>query len=84
MSTETEFRDVMAREQGFEVQGTGPRQSAEQVARAIVRGIESGQPEIYPHAASKLLSIVSAAFPRLADRIVRRYGRKPIFKGEAR
>jgi short-subunit dehydrogenase len=84
VSTETEFRDAMAREQGFEVEGTGPRQSAGQVARAIVRGIESGQPEIYPHPASKLLSIVSAAFPRLADRIVRRFGRKPIAKGEAR
>ena len=37
VSTETEFRDVMARHQGFEVQGHGPRQSPERVANAIVR-----------------------------------------------
>ena len=82
VSTETEFRDAMSREQGFEVKGTGPRQSAEHVARAIVDGIASGRPEIYPHGPSKLLAIVGAAFPGLADRIVRRYGRKPIPKVE--
>jgi short-subunit dehydrogenase len=82
VSTETEFRDAMAREQGFEVRGTGPRQPAGHVARAIVRGIASGRPEIYPHAASKLLSIVSVVFPGLADRIVRRYGRQPIDKAD--
>jgi hypothetical protein len=54
------------------------------VARAIVDGIASGRPEIYPHGPSKLLSIVGAAFPSLADRIVRRYGRKPIAKAETR
>lgn len=81
VSTETEFRDAMARAQGFEVQGHGPRQSAEHVAGAIVRGIERGQPEIYPHASSKLLAILGAAFPGLADRIVRRYGRKAIATG---
>ncbi len=84
VSTETEFRDAMAREQGFEVQGTGPRQSADHVARAIVRGIESGRPEIHPHRTSRLLAIVGATFPGLADRIVRRFGRKPIAKPEAR
>ena len=78
VSTETEFRDTMAREQGFAIEGHGPRQSAPHVARAIVRGIESGQPEIYPHRASKLLSILGATLPGLADRIVRRYGRKPV------
>ena len=76
-------REAMAREQGFEIRGKGPRQSAGHVARAIVRGIERGRPEIYPHAASKLLAIVSVMFPGLADRIIRRYGRKPIAKGEA-
>jgi short-subunit dehydrogenase len=83
VSTETEFRDVMAREQGFAIEGSGPRQSAEHVAQAIVAGIASGQPEIYPHAASKLLSILGATWPALADRIVRRFGRKPIAKTDA-
>lgn len=83
VSTETEFRDAMAREQGFAIEGKGPRQSAEHVARAIVAGIAGGRPEIYPHAASKLLSILGATWPGLADRIVRRFGRKPMAKTDA-
>lgn len=78
IGTDTEFRDAMAREQGFQITGYGPRQSADRVASAIVRGIAAGRPEIYPHRVSKLLSIVSVALPGLADRVVRRYGRKPI------
>jgi NAD(P)-dependent dehydrogenase (short-subunit alcohol dehydrogenase family) len=77
VSTETEFRDAMAREQGFAIEGHGPRQSADHVARAIVRGIERGRPEIHPHPSSKLLAILGVTFPGLADRLVRRYGRKP-------
>jgi dehydrogenase/reductase SDR family member 7B len=84
VSTETEFREAMERAQGFAITGHGPRQSAEHVARAIVRGIEHGRPEIYPHPSSKLLSIVGATFPSLADWIVRRYGRKPIAPEAAR
>jgi short-subunit dehydrogenase len=82
VSTDTEFRETMARAQGFEIQGHGPKQSADHVARAIVHGIERGRPEIYPHATSKLLSILGATFPGLADRIVRRYGRKPVARVE--
>ena len=44
VSTETEFREAMAREQGFEVQGTGPRQSAEHVASAIGAASQAGGP----------------------------------------
>lgn len=83
VGTDTEFRDAMAREQGFQISGHGPRQPAERVAEAIVRGIAAGRPEIYPHRASKLLSIVSVALPGLADRVVRRYGRKPIPRPDA-
>jgi short-subunit dehydrogenase len=84
VSTETEFRAAMAREQGFEVRGHGPRQSAEAVAAAIVRGIAAGRPEIWPHHSAKLLAVLGAAFPGLADRLVRRYGRKPISTPETR
>jgi short-subunit dehydrogenase len=83
VSTDTEFRDAMARQQGFAIEGKGPRQSAEAVARAIVRGIASGRPEIYPHGPSKLLAMVSVTFPRVADRLVRRFGRKPVAPREA-
>jgi NAD(P)-dependent dehydrogenase (short-subunit alcohol dehydrogenase family) len=83
VSTETEFRSAMAREQGFEIEGHGPRQSADVVAAAIVRGIAAGRAEIWPHRSAKLLGILGATAPGLADRLVRRYGRKPIPKPEA-
>ncbi len=78
VSTDTEFREAMARTQGFEIEGHGPRQSADHVANAILRGVERGRPEIHPHASSKLLAILGVTFPGLADRLVRRYGRKPL------
>jgi NADP-dependent 3-hydroxy acid dehydrogenase YdfG len=78
VSTETEFREVMAREQGFAVSGHGPRQSPERVAHAIVRTVRRPKPEVYPYAPSRLLTIVNALAPGLADRIIRRFGRKPL------
>lgn len=84
VSTDTEFRAAMAREQGFEVQGHGPRQPAAAVAEAIVRGIARGRPEIWPHRSARLLAILGVTWPGLADRLVRRYGRKPIPAPEAR
>jgi NAD(P)-dependent dehydrogenase (short-subunit alcohol dehydrogenase family) len=77
VSTETEFREAMAREQGFVVSGHGPRQPAERVASAIVRAVKRPKPEVYPYAPSRLLSILNALTPALADRIIRRFGRKP-------
>ena len=78
VSTETEFRDAMAREQGFEVAGHGPRQPVERVAHAIVRAVERPRPEIYPYAPSRLLTILNALAPALSDRLIRRFGRKPV------
>jgi NADP-dependent 3-hydroxy acid dehydrogenase YdfG len=78
VSTETEFREVMAREQGFEVAGHGPRQPVERVADAIVRTVKRPKPEVYPYAASRLLSILNALAPGLSDRLIRRFGRKPV------
>ena len=42
------------------------------------RGIARNRVEIYPHRVSKLLSLVSVVWPTLADRVVRRFGRKPV------
>jgi NAD(P)-dependent dehydrogenase (short-subunit alcohol dehydrogenase family) len=83
VSTETEFRAAMARAQGFEIQGHGPRQPANQVARAIVDAVASGRPEVYPHRTSKLHSVLGATWPSLADRLVRRYGRKAVPRPQA-
>jgi NADP-dependent 3-hydroxy acid dehydrogenase YdfG len=77
VSTETEFREAMAREQGFEVSGHGPRQPAERVAHAIVRAVKRPKAEVYPHGPSRLLTIINALAPGLSDRIIRRFGRKP-------
>jgi NADP-dependent 3-hydroxy acid dehydrogenase YdfG len=78
VSTETEFFDVMSHETGVAVtRAAGPRQPAETVANAIARAIERPVPELYPHAASRLLVILNALTPGFCDRIVQRFGRKP-------
>jgi short-subunit dehydrogenase len=76
VSTETEFRSAMARDYGHSVAGIGPTQSADDVARAVVRCVRRPRPELYPHAASKLLVVFNAVAPGLADRFVRRFGRR--------
>lgn len=76
VSTETEFRSAMERDFGHSVAGLGPRQSMDEVARAIVRGVRRGDVEIYPHAPSRALTVLNAMAPRFTDRLVRRYGRR--------
>ena len=79
VSTETEFFDVMLRETGTEVtRASGPRQSVETVADAIARAIARPVPEIYPHAKSRALVILNAIAPGFTDRVVKRFGRKPV------
>ena len=78
VSTETEFRSAMNRDYGHSVAGLGPKQSADDVARAMVNGIRRGQVEIYPHAASRALAVVNALAPRFTDRLVRKYGRRRV------
>ena len=79
VSTESEFFDVMANETGVPVtRASGPRQSVETVAKAIARAIDRPVAEIYPHAFSRGLVIINALAPGLCDRIVQRFGRKPV------
>jgi short-subunit dehydrogenase len=79
VSTETEFFDVMSNETGVPVtRALGPRQSVETVAKAIARAIDRPVAEIYPHAFSRGLVIINALAPGLCDRIVQRFGRKPV------
>lgn len=77
VSTETEFREAMAREQGYMVEGHGPRQPAEHVARAIVRCLKHPKAEVYPHRLSRALVVLNAIAPGLCDHIIRKFGRKP-------
>lgn len=76
VSTETEFRSAMARDYGHSVAGLGPKQSTDDVARAIVACIRRPSPEVYPYRISRALTVLNTLAPRLTDRFVRRFGRR--------
>ena len=76
VSTDTEFRSAMERDFGHSVAGLGPRQSVDDVARAMVGCLRRPVPEVYPHRLSRGLTIVNAVAPGFADRMVRRFGRR--------
>ena len=79
VSTDTEFFEVMSRETGASVQREfGPSQRPEQVADAIARAIEHPVPEVYPYPKSRALVWLNAVAPGWCDRVVKRFGRKPI------
>ena len=79
VSADTEFFDVMSRETGAAVtRAHGPRQHADAVADAIARAIDRPVPEIYPYFNSRFLVILNAFAPGLTDRVVKRFGRKPV------
>jgi NADP-dependent 3-hydroxy acid dehydrogenase YdfG len=76
VSVETDFRHVIARRFGVTVEGRGPRQTADQVAHAIVRALRSRAPEVYPLRRARLLVLLNTLAPGLADRVVRRFARR--------
>jgi short-subunit dehydrogenase len=79
VSTETEFFDVMSRETGTTVSRIGgPRQDVATVAAAIIRAIEHPVPEVFPHFQSRALIWVNTFAPGFTDRLVKRFGRKPL------
>jgi short-subunit dehydrogenase len=79
VGTETEFREVVARESGTPIQGIGPQQTAADVARAIVRCAKRPRPEVYPFRPSRAIVWLNALAPALVDRLAasaaRRSGR---------
>jgi short-subunit dehydrogenase len=82
VSTYTEFFDAMARESGAFTPGRGPRQPAERVADAVARAIERPVAEVYPYPLARGLVLINALAPGWCDRLVRRWGRKPVFSRE--
>jgi NADP-dependent 3-hydroxy acid dehydrogenase YdfG len=76
VSTETEFRQAMQRDFGHSVSGLGPKQSMDDVARAVVACVRRPVPEVYPHRMSRGLAILNALAPGFTDRMVRKYGRR--------
>jgi NAD(P)-dependent dehydrogenase (short-subunit alcohol dehydrogenase family) len=79
ISTDTEFYDVMTQETGTSLtRAGGPRQHVERVADAIARAVAHPVPEVYPYLRSRMLVILNALAPGFTDRIVNRFGRKPL------
>lgn len=78
ISTETDFHRTMIQESGFATRARGPRQRAEDVAEAIARALDRPVPEVYPYRIAKGLAIINAFAPGLCDRVVQRWGRKPL------
>jgi hypothetical protein len=66
----------MERNYGHSVRGLGPKQSADMVAAAVVRCLRRPVAEVYPHTASRGLTIINALAPGFADSLVRKYGRR--------
>jgi hypothetical protein len=56
----------------------GPLQTAGHVADAIARAVERPVAEMYPYRNSRGLVRLTAIAPRLTDRMVKKWGRKPI------
>lgn len=78
VSTETEFMAVMGRVSGSASRAIGPRQTAEQVADAIARGVARPRPEIYPYRKARGLVLLNAIAPGFCDRFVKRFGRERV------
>jgi short-subunit dehydrogenase len=68
IGTVTEFHEVLTRESGGPGVGPmGPRQTAEQVARAILGCVRRPRAEVYPHLPSRLLVWLNAVAPGVTD-----------------
>ena len=69
--TTTEFQDAEIKKE-VRLTPSGPVQSAEQVARAILRAVRRPRPEVYPYWPARFAAILSVAAPRLVDRVIAR------------
>jgi short-subunit dehydrogenase len=78
ISTRTEFFDVTTRASGFVTRAAGPQQDASTVADAIADAIAAPAAEVFPYRPARLLAVINAVAPRFTDRLVQRWGRKPV------
>ena len=76
ISTDTEFFEVMSVSSGATLRAHGPRQSAESVADAIARAIDTPVPELFPFWKARGLVWLNTIAPGLCDRVVRKFGRQ--------
>jgi len=79
VSTATEFSEVMTRETGGGVSSSlGPAQTVDEVANAIARALDHPIPEVYPYFKSRGLVLMNALAPGFTDKMVQKFGRKPV------
>jgi short-subunit dehydrogenase len=71
IGTATEFHEVEANRLGVPGRG-GPIQSAERVARSIVRALRRPRAEVHPFPPARLLFLANALAPGLVDRLLMR------------
>lgn len=71
IGTATEFHEVEPNRLGVPGRG-GPIQSAEHVARAIVRALRRPRAEVHPYPPARLLFLANALAPALVDRLLLR------------
>jgi short-subunit dehydrogenase len=69
IGTATEFHDLEVNRLGVSGRG-GPIQSAEHVARAIVRALRRPRPEVHPYPPARLLFLMNELAPGLVDRLM--------------
>ena len=79
--TETEFHRVSARHSGRDESGIPPvprpfRQSAEQVARKVVRCLRKPVPEVWPAPAARWLVALTTLWPGLGVHLMDRWAKK--------
>jgi short-subunit dehydrogenase len=69
IGTATEFHDVEPNRLGIPGRG-GPIQTAEHVARAIVRALRRPRAEVHPYPPARFLFLANAVAPALVDRLL--------------
>jgi short-subunit dehydrogenase len=72
--TETEHFDVLLEGTATLPWGDPPRQSADQVARSIVRAVQRGRRKLVTGWRGRLVVAANRFFPRIVERIMGRYG----------
>jgi len=72
--TETEFHTAQIKK--AETGRYGPVQTAEQVARAIVRCARRPRPEVYPYPPARILAVLSALAPGFVDWLLPQFMRR--------
>jgi len=80
IGTTTEFFEASAIRSKRDHQLMGPSQTAEKVAKAIVRCARRPRPEVHVFAPARMLVLINALSPRLAERIILAFRREKLFK----